>query len=322
VSEPLIRACAGCLQGNLALRSGERVAIVTDATLLPIAIAFESAAREITNDVELIEIPPATRAGEEPPDEAATALEESDVAVAPLGQSISWTRARARATRAGTRIASLPGITEEILLRSHAADYVRIRERVNRLADLLDAGEEVRIRTAGGTALALSIAGRDAHGRKGGLYREPGDWGNLPCGEAFIAPLEGSARGSYLVDASHTGVGRVEAPIRIDVHEGHATAIRGGKEADRLRALLEGAGSRMAFNIAEFGVGCNDSARLGGTTLEDEKVLGTCHVALGSNEFFGGEVRAGVHLDGVIRAPTILIDGETIVKAGKLLADG
>lgn len=322
MSERLIRACRGCLRRNLGLRANEKVAIVTDEALLEVAHAFEIAAREITGDVIVFEIAGSRDHGEEPPDEAARGMAESDVVVAPLSRSISWTRARARATRAGTRVASLPEVTEGILLRSGEADYDRIRERVNRLADLLDAGDEVRIRTEAGTALTLSIAGREAHGRKGGIYREPGHWGNLPCGEAFIAPLEGTAQGVYLVDASQTGVGRVEVPIRIGVQEGRATAIRGGKEAERLRAMLEGAGSPLAFNVAELGIGCNDAARLSGITLEDEKVLGTCHIALGSNEFFGGAVRAGLHLDGVIRAPTILVNGKVVVEAGKMRAGG
>jgi leucyl aminopeptidase (aminopeptidase T) len=206
----------------------------------------------------------------------------------------------------------MPRLDESILLRTLTIDYAVVRERANRLCDRLDRAGEVRLTTAAGTALSFSIAGRVAHGRKGGLYREPGQWGNLPCGEAFVAPVEGSARGVYVVDASHGGVGTLAEPIRIHVEEGRAVRIEGGGDAARLRALLESVGEPEAFNLAEFGIGCNHAARICGITLEDEKVRGTCHLALGRNDLFGGTVRARVHVDGVLTRPRILLDGEEL----------
>jgi len=312
MSDAALRVCRGALLRNLGLRSGERVAVVCDGSTARLGKLFERAACGITPHARLLEIPVLRCNGEEPPRDAAQAMREADVALLPLSRSLSWTRAREEATRAGTRVASMPGITEEIALRTFDADYAAIRERANRLADLLDAGEQVGIRSAGGTDLALSIAGRRAHGRKGGIYTEPGQWGNLPCGEAFIAPVEGTARGVYVVDASHGGVGRGTTAIRVTVERGRAVAIEGGAEASRLRALLESAGDPLAFSVAELGIGCNHAARLCGVTLEDEKVLGTCHIALGGNAMFGGSVRIGLHLDGVLRDPEISIDGRAI----------
>jgi len=321
VTDRLIGACRRCFDHNLGLRAGERVAVVTDALLCRIGNAFETAARESDCRVALLEIPVARRNGEEPPAEAALMMAEADVAVLPLARSISWTRARVRATEAGTRLASMPGVTAEILLRNVNADYDAIRKRVNGMADLLDSGCEVRVSAEAGTDLVLRIDRRRAHGRKGGLYREAGHWGNLPCGEAFIAPLEGSAEGVYVVDGSQAGVGELKMPIRIEVRDGRAVAIRGADEADRLRAALEAADDPLAFNLAELGIGCNDAARGTGVTLEDEKALGTCHLALGSNAFFGGTVEVGLHLDGVIRDPSLWIDGAPLLERGRLTPD-
>lgn len=319
MSDSARRACRGALERNLGLRPPERVVVIFDGPMLRLARTFGEAAREITPRVELVEIPTATDAGAEPPGPAARAMREADVVLLPVSRSLSWTRARERATRAGARVASMPGITEEIVLRTFVADYEAIRERANDLADRLDAGERVRIASAAGTDLVLGIAGRRAHGRKGGIYREPGQWGNLPCGEAFLAPVEGSAHGVYVVDASHGGVGRVAVPIRVTVERGRAVAVEGGEEASRLRALLESAGDPLARNVAELGIGCNHAARVSGVTLEDEKALGTCHIALGANAMFGGTVRTALHLDGVLRQPTISIDGTTILESGKIV---
>jgi leucyl aminopeptidase (aminopeptidase T) len=303
----LVRACLLALDRNLGLGSGERVLIVTDIERMGIGRAFQAAAAEHTSAVELIEIPVAARNGMEPPAGAARRMIAADVVLLPLTCSISWTRARQEATRAGARVASMPGITSEIALRTFAADYEAVRRRVNREADRLDAGSTVHVSSARGTDLTLGIAGREAHGRKGGIYRDAGHWGNLPCGEAFIAPVEGTAEGVYVVDSSHGGVGRLARPIRIEVREGRAVAFEGGEEAGRLREMLAAVGDPLAFNVAEFGIGCNDAAQVTGVTLEDEKALGTCHVALGSNAMFGGAVQVDVHLDGVLMSPVISV---------------
>jgi leucyl aminopeptidase (aminopeptidase T) len=212
----------------------------------------------------------------------------------------------------------MPGITEETALRTFPHDYRLIRERVGRICDLFDEAEFVHITTEKGTRLSFSIKGRKGHGRKGGIYTEKGAWGNLPCGEAFIAPVEGTAKGVYVVDASHSGLGKVETPIRIEVEDGKATAIRGGPQAACLIELLEKVKNPDAFNLAEFGIGCNDHARVCGLTLEDEKSLGTCHLALGDNALFGGRTEAGIHLDGVLDKPTILFNDKAVMSQGKL----
>ena len=68
----------------------------------------------------------------------------------------------------------------------------------------------------------------------------------------------------------------------------------------------------LARNLAELGIGINPKARLIGNVLEDEKVGGTVHVALGDNSTFGGDVVAGIHLDGIITRPKVFVDGEPL----------
>lgn len=314
----LTQACRRALEGNLGLQDGERVLVVSDASRGSIGDAFVRAACEITPRVVRCTIPIAGRNGEEPPLTVALSMAAADVVVMPLARSLSWTGARSEATRAGARVASMPGISEEIILRTFGIDYEPVRARANRLCDLLDAGREVRVRGALGTDLRLGIAGRTAHGRKGGIYRRPGEWGNLPCGEAFIAPVEGTAQGVYVVDASHGGVGKLETPLSMTVRDGRVVDLNGGA-APRLRSLLDSVGDPQAYGVAELGIGCNHGARLSGVTLEDEKVLGTCHIAVGSNAFFGGNVSVGIHLDGVLRSPSLWIDEVLVLHEGRLL---
>lgn len=319
LSHPLKSACEHALKSNLALKSNETVLIVTDAEKRRFGRAFQEAALQLTQQVDLIEIPIPEFNGEEPPDSAAAKMLSADVILMPLAKSLSWTRARREATQTGARIASMPQITEDIILRTFPIDYEPIKRRVNKLDDLFDAATKVKVITKLGTNLEFSVSGRKGRGRNGGIYQNRGAWGNLPCGEAFIAPLEGSANGVYFVDASHAGVGEIFQPIEITVKNGCAINIRGGREATILSNMLTAVDDPNALNIAEFGIGCNDKAKIIGITLEDEKVLGTCHVALGRNVLFGGKIDVGVHVDGVIKSPTIYFDNQKIVAEGELL---
>jgi leucyl aminopeptidase (aminopeptidase T) len=213
----------------------------------------------------------------------------------------------------------MPGITEEIIQRTFAADYGLIRERVNRVCDHLDQADSVRVTTESGTDLRMSIEGRLGRGRRGGIYNEKGAWGNLPCGEAFVAPLEETANGVYVVDTVQAGIDKLTVPIMVTVENGKAVEFTGGREAIRLEKLLRDVRNSQAYNVAELGIGCNDRASIASITLEAEKALGTCHVALGSNCHFGGSVEVDVHLDGVLQAPSIVLDGTRILDRGELV---
>ena len=72
-------------------------------------------------------------------------------------------------------------------------------------------------------------------------------------------------------------------------------------------------------NIAELGIGTNEKAIVTGVVLEDEKAMGTVHVALGDNASMGGTVHAPIHLDGVVLKPTLMVDETVILEAGKLM---
>lgn len=313
----LLRAFEAASKQNLAIKQDERVLVVTDAEKEELGGVAAEACRSLAGRVELLEMPVLSFNGQEPPDFVAQALLDADVALLVLSKSLSWTRARVAASERGVRIATMPGITAEIAIRTLPVDYAAIRGRVNRLCDCLDMGNKVEVRTELGTSLRFSIEGRLGRGRKGGIYTQPGHWGNLPCGEAFIAPVEGTAEGVYVVDASQAGVGEVRDPIRIKVEAGRAVGLAGGAEAETLSRLLASIGDPKAYNLAEFGIGCNHAATVCGITLEDEKSLGTCHFALGNNAAFGGTVEVGIHVDGVLRDPSIWIDGKQVMDCGR-----
>ena len=319
ISAALAEAALVALRDCMGARAGERVLVVTDEPLRKIGYALHGAARALGNDVLLVDMVPRKSNGEEPPAEVATLMGAFDVVLCPTSKSLTHTDARRAASAKGVRIGTLPGVTEDIMVRCMRADYHAIAARTERLCRLLEAAATVRVTSPAGTDVVMPIAGRKAHASSG-LFRETGQWGNLPTGEAYLAPLEGQSEGVVVVDGSMAGVGMVRQPIRIRVEAGYATEIEGGEEAARLRALLEPHG-RDGRNVAEFGIGTNDRAQLTGVILEDEKVMGTIHIAFGDNKSMGGTVRVASHLDGLVKAPSVWLDDRQIMRDGTLLVD-
>jgi leucyl aminopeptidase (aminopeptidase T) len=302
--------CAG-------VRQGENVVIVVDEPKRAIGRAFWEAARELGTDAILCEIIPRSTNGEEPPRAVAALMRECDVFMCPTSKSLTHTDARRKACSNGARGATLPNITEDTMKRTLRADYKKIAERTRQLAELIKGSSEARVTTALGTDITMSLAGRECK-EDTGIITEPGVSTNLPAGEAYLAPVEGTAQGRFVADGSCAGVGVLKQPLSVTVVDGHATDITGGREAETLIRLIDPFG-KDGRNIAELGIGTNDKAILCGSTLEDEKVMGTVHIALGDNISMGGKVSVPSHLDLIIKDPTLVIDGKEIIKDGKLL---
>lgn len=252
----------------------------------------------------------------EPPKTVAAAMAAADVVLAPTIQSLSHTAARKAASEAGARIATLPGCTEEMLARLMSVDMEELRRRGTAVAAVLSAGSEARITCAHGSDLRLGLEGRKAIPDAGQLNTR-GAFGNLPCGEGFISPADGTGEGTLVIDGSIAGVGEIDTPVALTVRGGHLTEATGSDGAILLGLLTEH--GPEATSVAELGIGTNDEAILTGNILEDEKIAGTAHVAFGASAAIGGSVQVPVHLDCVILEPTVEVDGEVIVSGGELL---
>ena len=315
MSHDLVQAYRTVLADCLGVTEGEQVLIVTDNVKKQIGERLASLAREMGAEVVLAEMSERVTHGSEPPDAIAAAMLACDVLIAPTSKSISHTEARHAATGKGVRAATMPDITEELLARTMSADYKEVRRRSAVLAEALTAGDEVRITSAEGTDVTIGIAGREGIADDGDL-RKPGAFGNLPAGEGFIAPVEGTTVGTIVFDGSIWPIGKLAHPLTATIRDGYATDFS-GPDADRFRATLEPHGSE-AFAVAELGIGTNDAAIVTGNILEDEKILGTIHVAFGDNHSFGGNVRVSSHQDGIVLHPRLSIDGKVFVEDGRL----
>ena len=300
----------------LGARPGEKLLVITDEPLREIGLALFDAGREAGCEPILCEIVPRRNSGEPPPEPLPEFWKRFDLFLAPTSRSLTHTRARKEASEAGVRGATLPGITRDTMARCLAADYREVARRSEHLAQILTRGKTARVTTAAGTDITMSIEGREGIADTG-LLTGKGAFGNLPAGEAFLAPVEGSAEGVIVVDGSIGDSGVLREPITLIVRQGAVTEIRGA-QAEPLRRLLDPHGP-PAYRIAELGIGTNDQARIVGNVLEDEKVMGTVHIAVGNNAFMGGTIDVPSHHDGVLRSPDLLVDGVAVMRAGKLL---
>jgi leucyl aminopeptidase (aminopeptidase T) len=235
-----------------------------------------------------------------------------------------------------------PSISLDMFKRTIPINYQDLRRRAAKLKRVLDASDYVHAESTAGMDIKIGLEGRLAR-KDDGNFRKPGLGGNLPAGEVYISPELGNSEGSIVFDGSMaTGNGEliIKDPIHVAVEGGFVTKIRGKKEARVLRkAVKKGEESAMgmhlegkftkvkakqyarnAKNLGELGIGLNPKAKIVGNILEDEKVLGTCHVALGSN--YDEDSKAMIHLDGIIHKPTLTAykgyKPTVLMKVGKL----
>jgi aminopeptidase len=243
-----------------------------------------------------------------------------DVVIALSYFSTSHTRFRDLLTRiCGTRYASMPLFEFSMLEGPMAVDWRMLAKISRKIAGRINKAEEVEIATPNGSKLSFSIRGRKALADTGILVK-PGSFGNLPAGEVFLAPVEGSSHGRLVLEWAPTR--ELSSPVTLVVRQGMVQEIIGDESfAEELKKRLREKGENR--NIAEFGIGTNERAKRPDNILESEKILGTVHVALGDNSTFGGEVRTPFHQDFVFFKPTVFLlhkdrSKSLLMKKGKL----
>jgi leucyl aminopeptidase (aminopeptidase T) len=260
---------------------------------------------------ELAVMEPTGMHGSEPHPEAAELMMNYDILVAPLEQSITHTKAVLDFVGRGGRAVTMPGITMDTFLRAVAVDYDELTNTNTRLRNAISGADTVRVTTKAGTDISMRLAKGRKICNNNGVVR-PGKVTNIPDGEVSFAPLEGTAEGMVVFDVSALGK-MLKKPFRAVVKDGVLVSC---ENKELLRIL---SGSKDGTNFAELGIGTNPLARVTGSILEDEKVLGTAHIAFGTNADMGGAVQASVHIDSVFSKPTVALDGKAIIKDGKFL---
>ncbi|MBI3399317.1 MAG: aminopeptidase [Deltaproteobacteria bacterium] len=240
-----------------------------------------------------------------------------DVVIALSNFSTSHTKFRDMLTNiCNVRYASMPLFDEAMFYGPMQVDWNALEKRTNNLAACIDGAEKVLVTAPNGTNLVIGIKGRKALPDTGNLTL-PGSFGNLPAGEVFVAPLEGTTEGVLVLEWAPTF--KLESPVTVKIEKGLVKDISGKDPyAKKLESKLK---ENPDFkNIAELGIGTNDRAKRADNILESEKILGTIHIAFGDNSTFGGNVRTPFHQDFVVFTATVTIVKEDEEKT--ILYDG
>jgi leucyl aminopeptidase (aminopeptidase T) len=299
----------------LAIEPGEDVLVIVDAGTRGIGEALRDEASAAGADAVLAVMDERENDGTEPPRPIAEALTGCDVFIAPTTRSLSHTIARKRASDAGVRGATMPGVTAEMLARVMAVDFDLMAARSKAVAALLGRATLAHVRCPRGSDLTLDLSGREGMSDDGDLTVK-GAFGNLPCGEGFIAPLTGEGT---LIAKSLAPLGISDEPATLTLEGGRIASATGGLGPQFIERLH--AHGQPGTNIAELGIGTNDRAILTGNVLEDEKILGTVHVAFGASAGIGGTVSVPIHLDVVVLEASLEIDGRMVLDEGRFVLD-
>lgn len=297
------------------LKRDEAVLILVTEPLLDVAdILFQACAKR-TNKAHLLQLSHLTPLDMICPP-VAQLMRAMNVIFAVTSPSLSHTNARRQACHAGARVVSIPNINLNIFSRIANTNFDKISNRSKKLADILSMASEVHLTAPNGTDLIIPIKDRQGYSDTG-VVDTPGAFSNLPAGEACIAPDDCRTRGQLVVDSGMGVNPKDQERVTIIIKEGRAVRISGGAAARKLSQHLSQYGSDSRL-VAEFGIGTNDSAHISGYAPEDEKVLGTAHVALGNNVSFGGTNDVPLHLDAVVYKSTVEINSKIILNKGAL----
>jgi len=322
----MMRGARKIVEVCAAVKSGERVLIVTDsASPMPeIAECLAAAAHERDAEVVVTVMSPREVDGAEPPQAVIDALKASHVALLPVSYSISHSEGVRAAMTTGTRVASLVAFTKDMLIRGGIeADFGKLRKRCDAVAAMFTEATEAVLTSPGGTNIRLQLKGRPGNSHPC-IVDKPGKFTAIPNVEANVSPVEGEGEGIAVFDGSipNLRMGVVDAPVRVEVRGGSIVNIEGGRHADILRRIWSKQDDPSVYNIAQLAVGLNpECVPFTGVWLNDHGAEGTVHLGIGTSASLGGHTQSSLHFDGMMYRPTLRLDGKTVIEDGVVMID-
>lgn len=313
----LDRAIYKILFECLKLTSSDSCLILVDEATCDLGELLFERAKKSKADVALLKIKSPTLRSIEPTPAIVNMMKQMSAILLFTSHSLIHSNALKQLCHNGSRVLCLFPISKECLARAVNTNFEFIEKKSRKLSDLFSIGRRICLTTSAGTDLTIPVA-RHKGSANTGIVDSPGMFCVLPSGEANITPDRRGTKGVLVVDGSIPSIGILKQPIVIHIKEGYAYQVTGGEQVTQLRKILKPFG-KQSRNIAEFGIGTNPNAILSGISIEDEKVLGTAHIALGNTQYEGGIQKGNIHLDLILQKPTVEIDKRVVVEQGNLL---
>jgi leucyl aminopeptidase (aminopeptidase T) len=323
----VMREIAGnALAHVLDVREGEHLLVVTDEHRLEIGNAFYEAGEQLGMEGRLFVLEDGERPLTELPHDLKRALAGADVMVSVFIGYPEETPFRVvllhTAKASNVRTGHGPGISDDMMLEgAMQVDFRELAVIGDQKVAQLEGAERAHLTSPAGSDIWFSTSGRKF---ESDVRIGPASFGNLPNGEVRVAPVETGAQGTLVCESTIGDLGKVASPVSIEVVEGKITAIGGDDKALVERIEILTSVDEEASTIGELSFGINPTARVMGNILEDEKAVGTVHVAFGNNIEMGGKNGSRTHRDFLVLKPTLTIefeDGQTldVIRDGHLV---
>ena len=326
IIESMLVSARSIIRTCMEIRNHEDVVIITDTHTSEIGRALYEAAAEVTDRVLLMMIPPAFKPGNEPPSPVGDLMRKSRVVLIATKESLTHTKARINASKAGVRIASMPGISKEtFILGGMTADYNALQVEISGMNNVFRRRREVHVTSPSGTDVTFTTGSRWIL-EDNGICNRPGQVTNLPAGRIFTMPKEGSTNGKIVFDGSWEGK-LLPKRVEMEIVNGRVTEISGYEGVEEIiesfnipphsKRVLD---LQLNKTAAEFGFGMNSRAKVIGNVLEDQVVRGNSYFSFGDNTALGGNSNTGVQKRGVMNKTSVTLEDIDLVLDGKIVA--
>ena len=307
------------------IRRGENVLIVCDPTTGEIGQALHRSATERSDRVLLIVMPKGRHHGEEPPAPVANLMKQQQIVIAPTKYSLTHTRSIRAALKDGARVATMPGMTDEMFISGGmTADFNQIKKSLSDISSTLRRKKLIHVKDSKGTDVEFEVSWKDWNLDDNGICNRPRMITNLPAGKAFVLPKEGTMNGTIVIDGTWEST-LLEDPLELIVENGIVIDIKGDATAAQIRQQFGEAASRLrskdrelVWTVAEFGFGMNPRAKIIGNSLEDLVSRGAIYFGFGNNMALGGTVNIPLHIRGVCRKATVALEDVDLLVEGKV----
>ena len=312
--EKLRNSAKTVIETCMQLRSHENLLIITDPNTAEIGQALYEAGSQVSDRVLMVMMPSTHRHGQEPPAPVADLMRRQHVVIAATRYSLTHTRARLISSKDGARIATMPGVTRSMLIEGGmTADFDELQNHIASMARILRKHRNVKIMNDDGDTMEFVISGR-WNLEDNGICNRPGQVTNLPAGKIFAEIKPESVSGVMKINGTWDSISITE-PICIIVDEGKIVDIQATDDGVLGEQILEFIDEKMdTIKIVEFGFGMNPKARISGSALEDEKVLGSCYIVLQQPASRRShELRA----TGILTGQTVMLGDHELIDKGE-----
>jgi leucyl aminopeptidase (aminopeptidase T) len=311
--DKLYSAAKRAIVQSLKVKKGEQLLLVTDRQKMKIAEALAYWANKSGAEVTTYLMTETVR-----PIAAPTAIFKDMIATANLTMYMLDARVQEKPFRGFMvangakkgRICMMPGITVDMMERLVNIDFASMDRLTRKVIRTLQDCPDVHVKNRLGTDISFSVKGRRWDNDNGDISTR-GKHGNLPAGECYTCPVEGSFSGRIVFSLIDDKVGRGEMIFK----KGKLVSFKGKGIVEIMRGIGSDPTGHM---VGEFGIGTNRGAKICKNMLEAEKAFGTVHFAIGDSYGLGTN-KSKFHFDALVDKATLIAGKKTIIKNGVFL---